>query len=171
MLPLIFLTIAQSVWVLGMPQRFNKISTNSPILPTLIYNVYYRFLVSPFNDDPGLIVMSQACNGHFLHMDFVRLQCPVCILVCPVGCVQVQLLQEEQEEEEAGWLWRLENTACGKSLPASQRPTLTSELHSTHRLSTAHTAHTARTAHTEHSLYKLHALHTLHSAHTAQTAH
>ena len=32
-----------------------------------------------------------------------------------------------------------ENTACGKSLPASQRsPTLTSELHSTHRLSAAH---------------------------------
>ena len=40
-------------------------------------------------------------------------------------------LEEEVEEEE--------NTACGKSLPASQRsPTLTSELHSTHRLSAAH---------------------------------
>ena len=92
-------------------------------------------------------------------------------LVCSVqnaaGCVQCSC-----SAEEASWLWR-ENTACGKSLPASQRPTLTSELHSTRWLSTAHrTLHTLDTAHTPNTAHNAHMAHTARCTHcSANTLH
>ena len=137
-------------------------------------------------------MLSKACNVLSVHMDFDRFQYAVCILGCAlcsahslvsrvyylvssvdyllcsvqnaVGCVECSCAAGGG----GGWLWR-ENTACGKSLPASQRPTLTSELHSTRWLSTAH--QTLHTLHTANCTHYTHGSLTVHTAHTTDMSH
>ena len=94
--------------------------------------------------------------------------CPVLIICCAVCRMQLVVWSAVVQQEEAGWLWR-ENTACGKSLPASQRPTLTSELHSTRWLSTAH--QTLHTLHTANCTHYTHGSLTVHTAHTTDMSH